>query len=538
MPFKNFFKKNKSYSEPSSPTSSSFNKDKKSILGLKAIQSQQNPELIYDLSNCNASSLPDDTFTFCKILGKTSLNIQNNCLTTLESGGSLEDLLELQVLDASHNNIKKLPNNINLLENLNILNLSHNKLKDLPDSFSLLRNMKELYLSNNKFSKVPPVLCALPKLRVLSLKDNYITSIPKEISSLHHSLQRLELDYEQIKNLPEDINVDSCTIQEIMQHFCELQGISYNEPDNDITDYTDSPCQETQKNSLAQPADDIMIEYMNKKQEQLKAQILEEERIKALEKAQLENVLEHISKSKNELLQELGSSSFEISNYEVKKQEKLLNQLKLEKKFRDEHDEQIDLYLSNTSNKEALLLNISNQDNDLQSEVEIIMAAKDKEKMKLLKDLEEAEYKTDSALKEIISLHQAPKSQEFVNLIKEQDEQMQEILSGIVEVSTELRKNDVLKAMQNTLLEEALIETQKEKIEKKQISWVSSLLKEGELEEEHIKYLLKVKAFDQEAILSTIIQEEEYMSEAFKLLLLKMDLKRNSVIRQVRQKVY
>ena len=162
-----------------------------------------------------------------------------------------------------------------------------------------------------------------------------------------------------------------------------------------------------------------------------------------------------------------------------------------------------------------------------------IVNAREVEKIKLLQDLTRSEEETESALQEILLLQQSQKSQDFVNLIKEQEEEMKNVLSGIAEVSTDIRRGDILKAMQDSLLEVALISVQREKIEENQNSWVSTLMKEEELGEKQLENLLKNKASEQEAFLTTFLKEEEYQAEAFKQLLLKMDLKRNSVVRQV-----
>lgn len=533
MPFASLFKRDKNSSKPDSPYAHLSNKEKKSLFGLKVVQAQQNPEPIYDLSGCGAIDLPDDTYTFCKILGKTSLILKDNNLTSLDTGGSIQDLSELKFLDASFNKIEKLTSNIYFLKKLQVLNLSNNKLKSLPDSFNSLQCLEELLLSNNKFSKVPLAVCALPKLRVLSLKGNNINAIPKEICKLHNTLQSLEFDFDIIENVNQDILKDGFV--QIMKYFCSLEGFEYEGPkDLQNTDEVDSNAKGHRVSIMpASPVDDIMVEYMRKKQQQLKDQILEEERMRGLEKQRLEIVFQNTAKSKEELLQELVSSPFELADYELKKQEKVLEHMKLEENFRFEQNEELDKYLSNFSNKESLLKDISANEDIFQLEVEAIVAAKEYVRLKLISDLSKSEEKTNAALQELLNLQQSQKSQDFINLITEQEEEIKKTLSGLIESSTEIRRADVLKAMKDSLLEVALAEAEKTKIEEKHKSWVKTLMEEGQLEEEKIEELLNNKVIVQESFLSDILKEEEYQAEAFKLLLLKMDLKRNSVIRQV-----
>ncbi|KAL7645826.1 UNVERIFIED_CONTAM: hypothetical protein RMT77_002723 [Armadillidium vulgare] len=533
MPFASLFKRDKNSSKTDSPYSHLSNKEKKSLFGLKVVQAQQNPEPVYDLSGCGASELPDDTYTFCKILGKTSLILKDNHLTSLDTGGSIRDLSELRFLDASFNKIEKLTDNICFLKKLQVLNLSNNKLRSLPDSFNSLLCLEELLLSDNKFSKVPPVVCALPKLRILSLKGNNINAIPEEISKLHNTLQSLELNFDIIENVNQDILKDGFT--EIMKYFCNLEGFEYEGPKNlPDTDDVDSNAKGHKVSIMpVSPVDDIMVEYMKKKQQQLRDQILEEERMRGLENERLECVFQNTAKSKEELLQELTSSPFELADYELKKQEKVLEHMKLEENFRSEQNEQLDKYLNNFSNKESLLKDISANEDNFQLEVEAIVAAKEYVRLKLINDLAKSEEKTNAALQELLNLQQSQKSQDFVNLITEQEEEIKKTLSGLIEVSTEIRRADVLKAMKDSLLEVAMTEAEKTKIDEKHKSWVSTLMKEGQLEEEKLELLLNNKVVIQESFLSNILKEEEFQAEAFKLLLLKMDLKRNSVIRQI-----
>ncbi|MCL4115581.1 UNVERIFIED_CONTAM: hypothetical protein GTU68_017643 [Idotea baltica] len=319
-----------------------------------------------------------------------------------------------------------------------------------------------------------------------------------------------------------------------MKHFCGLNAIDYEGISICVPqDTTDNNSLTVQEMASSPPVDDIMVEYIRKKQQQLRAQISEEERRGALEKQQLENIIQNTFKSREELLHELSCSPFEISDYEEKKQEKILSQMQIEEKFRSEQSEQLNIYLNSSSDKEALLSDITMQEDSLQLELQAIVAAKESERSRLLQDLSKAEHDADSTLNEILNLQQSQKSADFVHLIEEQDVEMQKLLSNLIDISTELRRNDILKAMQNLLLENAATEAQRDKIEEKQKSWVSSLIKEGQLEEAQIESLIDNRTSNQEIFLNNVLQEEEYQAEAFKLLLLKMDLKRNSVIRQI-----
>lgn len=93
--------------------------DYKTRLAQKLCISKENPEPIFDLSDCNLEKLPV-TFAFIKVLRKEALILGKNRLKSLSSGGDLRELELLKVLDISHNNFKAIPLEICHLKNLKV----------------------------------------------------------------------------------------------------------------------------------------------------------------------------------------------------------------------------------------------------------------------------------------------------------------------------------------------------------------------------------------------------------------------------------
>lgn len=101
-------------------------------------------------------------------------------------------------LDFSNNNIKHIPEDIELLENLYYLNLSNNKIETIPSSFFKLKKLLFLVLHQNKISEIPKQFGNLHDLTLLSLTFNKIKRLPPELSkitSLRMSLEKNELEY-------------------------------------------------------------------------------------------------------------------------------------------------------------------------------------------------------------------------------------------------------------------------------------------------------------------------------------------------------
>ncbi|XP_022248887.1 E3 ubiquitin-protein ligase LRSAM1-like isoform X2 [Limulus polyphemus] len=118
----------------------------KARLEHKLCVAKDNPDETFDLAECNMTEVPSGVFTMCRVFRKHVLLLQKNQLTTLNGGGSLNELQELKVLDLHSNKLPTLTDDIGLLRNLQELNLSDNKLKRLPESFSCLKALKTLSL--------------------------------------------------------------------------------------------------------------------------------------------------------------------------------------------------------------------------------------------------------------------------------------------------------------------------------------------------------------------------------------------------------
>uniref|UniRef100_A0A0P4WJG3 RING-type domain-containing protein n=1 Tax=Scylla olivacea TaxID=85551 RepID=A0A0P4WJG3_SCYOL len=522
MPF-GLFKKDK-------PTTMS-DKEQKAKLGLKVVMAQQNPEPVYDLTDCAMVEMPPDTFVMCRLLQKTTLLLQNNLLTNLEKGGKLNELEALEVLDISHNKFHHLPDLINRLKRLKVLKVSHNKLKTLPSSLSELSKLQELYLSSNRFSKVPLSICALPKLRVLSLSGNNISVLPKEFCELQKSLCTLEIDTDKLVSPPPE--VAAAGVEAIMRHVCEehqleYQGLSQLE-EEDVT----SPPSSAKSDHSA--ADEVLFSYMNRKEEKVKAQMAVEEECQAREQEQLAHMLQDMTTNKQQLLEEILQTPPEALDYEKKKRELLKEQFDLEENMRAEQAEQLEKYIASSSNKEALINDLTTQQANLDLEVEGLVSAKEKERQSLLRDLSSLEKDTTAAVQELVAVAAARKSKEFISLLQDQDNEMQSLLCGIAESAAELRQSEVVEAMKKVLIEEAAAEQRRQAVQDEQGARVFALLQDADLVNSHLHGVLTTRLAEKEEWTSTLLKDEECQEAAFKLLLLNSDLKRNNILRQIGQ---
>ncbi|KAG5677768.1 hypothetical protein PVAND_007499 [Polypedilum vanderplanki] len=177
--------------------------DYKARLEQKLCLSKENPEPIFDLSDCNLDKLPL-SFAFLKVLRKEILILGKNQLKTLASGGDLKELELLKVLDLSHNKFKVLPTTIYHLKNLKELFLSHNQLQRLPNVLNRLQQLELLDVSHNQLVDIRSI-SFMPNLRILNLSGNdKLEILPPELAT-NDNLHDLVFDIENIKSPSNDI---------------------------------------------------------------------------------------------------------------------------------------------------------------------------------------------------------------------------------------------------------------------------------------------------------------------------------------------
>lgn len=193
--------------------------------------------------------LPNDLFTFkqlrrlhldCNLiknipemLGENLVNLEiltisSNQLQNLPQ--SMSNLVKLKYLHMANNNFKQFPEIVCQILSLNFLDLSANKLEHLPDSLGNLTNLKSLLLFENCIKNVPKTIGELINLETLWLGNNKITKLPIQIIKLTN------LDWDAFKL---SANIDGNQLADPPQDVCSkgLTSIkSYYQSKNRILD--------------------------------------------------------------------------------------------------------------------------------------------------------------------------------------------------------------------------------------------------------------------------------------------------------------
>lgn len=163
------------------------------------------------LDRTNLTEIPHEMGNLLKL---EHLSLTRNNIEKLH--GELTELNCLRTLNVRHNNVKSsgIPKELFNLEELSTLDLSHNNLKEVPDGVDHAKALLVLNLSHNHIDAIPNTLFInLTDLLFLDLSDNNLETLPPQTRRLAN-LQSLTLNnnplaHFQLRQLPSLINLET-----------------------------------------------------------------------------------------------------------------------------------------------------------------------------------------------------------------------------------------------------------------------------------------------------------------------------------------
>lgn len=154
------------------------------------------------LQGCQLERLPS---ALLALTGLRSLDLQHNCLRTLEELLSLQHLRRLSCLRLAHNRVLALPSSVGVLRRLELLDLAHNELQSLPPALFTLHRLRRLYLAGNLLEVLPAEVGALALLSELDLSGNRLESLPAELCTKCLELRNLNVSHNSLGSLPPEL---------------------------------------------------------------------------------------------------------------------------------------------------------------------------------------------------------------------------------------------------------------------------------------------------------------------------------------------
>lgn len=156
-----------------------------------------------------------------RVYAPTSSAIQNGCLTRVCVGTGdararprIANCHEnVEVLNASGNEIMDFPLRLDKCFQITVLNLSNNVLSSVPDSVGSLATLQVLDVSHNYITEISSQLGSLPRLRELFLQNNGLRTLPGSLRNLK-TLEVFDLSNNVLSDLPEAFTLPY-TLQEL-----------------------------------------------------------------------------------------------------------------------------------------------------------------------------------------------------------------------------------------------------------------------------------------------------------------------------------
>ncbi|KAF2896781.1 hypothetical protein ILUMI_09399 [Ignelater luminosus] len=445
-------------------------KENKAKLEHKLYLARENPEPIFDLSDCGIRNVPTGIYSLCRVFLKESLHLEHNQLSSLSGGGNLKDLHVLRVLNLQDNLFATIPEQIEFLVNLLELNISDNHIKKLPSSLCNLKKLRLLDASNNVLKKLPENIGNLISLRKLNILGNTsLNHLPKSICCAQR-LREIQVDTSNFIYPP--ANVAEMGTESIMKFICDDTGFTYVPPDN---------IEELSTSTDERDSSDVYEESMKAK-------------IRKLEKIKEQKMQEFLEiERNNELLQR---QEFELAN-------------------------------AMKANREKLLTDLSEQQTKFDLELAKLQQIKDTERFRLIEQLQEVEQNADLAINQLLSLNKEP----LVQLIEQERLEEERLLAAACKYNETFRKNDALKAMQELLEQET---ERFNNYDQSRSETARSILEQEMQLDTHLLDVLRNHGSQKAELVSQLQEDVELQKAIVGALLERADARSWSLVQQVR----
>ncbi|EAG3841192.1 LPXTG cell wall anchor domain-containing protein [Listeria monocytogenes] len=117
---------------------------------------------------------------------------------------TLADLETIQELDI-YGDASSIPDKISDYKNLNTLLALNGTISEIPTSITKLTKLTRINVDNNNFQEFPMILLQIPSLSSIEVNRNKIKEIPSEITTLSPHLGSLDVRYNELITLPDNI---------------------------------------------------------------------------------------------------------------------------------------------------------------------------------------------------------------------------------------------------------------------------------------------------------------------------------------------
>ncbi|KAL0606408.1 E3 ubiquitin-protein ligase LRSAM1 [Plecturocebus cupreus] len=453
---------------------------------------------ILDISKCELSEIPFGAFATCKVLQKKPsmaphlstqvLIVHTNHLTSLlPKSCSLLSLATIKVLDLHDNQLTALPDDLGQLTALQVLNVERNQLTQLPRSIGNLTQLQTLNVKDNRLKELPDTLGELRSLRTLNISGNEIQRLPQMLAHVR-TLEMLSLDASTMVYPPPE--VCGAGTAAILQFLCKESGLEYYPPsqyllpvlEQDGTNSRDSPDGPMDRFSREE------VEWQNR-----------------------------------------------FSDYEKRKEQKMLEKLEFERRLELGQREHAQLLQQSSSQKDEILQTVKEEQFRLEQGLSERQRHLDAERLRLQEQLKRTEQNISSRIQKLLQENQRQKkSSEILKSLENERIRMEQLMSITQEETENLRRREVASAMQQMLTErcknrlmQMAYESQRQNLAQQACSSMAEM-------DERFQQILSWQQMDQNKAISQILQESVMQKAAFEALQVKKDLMHRQIRSQIK----
>ncbi|CAI9174843.1 unnamed protein product [Rangifer tarandus platyrhynchus] len=444
---------------------------------------------ILDISKCELSEIPFGAFATCKVLQKKVLIVHTNLLTSLlPKSCSLLSLTTIKVLDLHDNQLTALPEDTGQLTALQVLNVERNQLTYLPRSIGNLIQLQTLNVKDNRLKELPDTLGELRSLRTLDISENEIQRLPRMLAHVR-TLETLSLDVLSMVYPPQE--VCSTGTEAIQQFLCKESGLEYYPPS----------------------------QYL----------------LPVLEQDGAENSLDSPDGPTDRLCREEEEWQNRFSDYEKRKEQKMLEKLEFERRLELGQREHAQLLQQSNSQKDEILQTVKEEQSRLEQGLSEHQRFLDAERRRLQEQLKQTEQSISSRIQKLLQENQRQKkSSEILKSLENERIRMERLMSITQEEAESLRRREIASAMQQMLTEscksrlvQMAYESQRQNLVQQACSSMADM-------EERFQQILSWQQMDQNKAISQILQESAMQKAAFEALQVKKDLMHRQIRKQIK----
>ncbi|XP_030776100.1 E3 ubiquitin-protein ligase LRSAM1 isoform X4 [Rhinopithecus roxellana] len=454
---------------------------------------------ILDISKCELSEIPFGAFATCKVLQKKPnmaahlstqvLIVHTNHLTSLlPKSCSLLSLATIKVLDLHDNQLTALPDDLGQLTALQVLNVERNQLMQLPRSIGNLTQLQTLNVKDNKLKELPDTLGELRSLRTLNISGNEIQRLPQMLAHVR-TLEMLSLDASAMVYPPRE--VCGAGTAAILQFLCKESGLEYYPPSQYLLPVLEQDGTENSRDSPDGPTDRFSreeLEWQNR-----------------------------------------------FSDYEKRKEQKMLEKLEFERRLELGQREHAQLLQQSSSQKDEILQTVKEEQSRLEQGLSERQRHLDAERQRLQEQLKQTEQNISSRIQKLLQENQRQKkSSEILKSLENERIRMEQLMSITQEETENLRRREVASAMQQMLTESCknrLIQMAYESQRQTLVQQACSSMAEMD---ERFQQILSWQQMDQNKAISQILQESAMQKAAFEALQVKKDLMHRQIRSQIK----